>query len=354
MAIRGGGRDAPVVVVTGGSAGLGRAIAVRFARAGWKVGLIARDPMRLAEAAADCVAKGSPRALDLPADVADWAAVRRAAATAERELGPIDCWVNNAMATVFSPVADLTAGEVRRMTDVTYLGQVHGALAALELMRRRGRGSVLFVGSALAYRGLPLQAGYSAAKFAVRGFFESLRAELVAEGSAIHVGMVQMPAMNTPQFDWARSRLDAAPQPVPPVHQPEACANAVFHAAMNRRREVWVGLSSVKVILGSMLVPAAILDRMMARQGIAGQKSDQPAEAGRADNLDHPVPGRFGAHGRFDTIARRRVREIDPDAVRGAVGLLAVVLGLLGVATVALHLPGRRRDATTTRRRKRW
>lgn len=337
MARRIGGGDAPVVVVTGGSAGLGRAVATRFARAGWKVGLIARDPVRLAEAAADCVAKGSPRAIELPADVADWEAVRAAAATAERELGPIDCWINGAMATVFSPVAEMTAGEVRRITEVTYLGQAHGALAALAHMRPRGRGCILFVGSALAYRGLPLQSGYCAAKFAVRGFFESLRGELIAEASAIHVGMVQMPAMNTPQFDWARSRLEAAPQPVPPIYQPEACANAVYHAATQHRREVWVGLSSLKVILAAMLVPGAVIDRMMARQGIAGQKSDQPADPDRADNLDHPVPGRFGAHGRFDAVARRRVHAVDPDAVRGG-----LALGL-GVAGLALGLLAARR-----------
>lgn len=347
MARRYGGADAPVVVVSGASAGLGRAVATRFARAGWKVGLIARDPVRLAEAAADCVAKGSPHAIELTADVADWPAVRAAAARAERDLGPIDCWVNSAMATVFSPVAEITPEEVRRVTDVTYLGQVHGALAALEHMRPRGSGSIVFVGSALAYRGLPLQAAYSAAKFAVRGFFESLSAELVAEGGDIHVGMVQMPAMNTPQFDWARSRLDAAPQPVPPIYQPEDCANAVFHAAINRRREVWVGLSSLKLIAAAVALPGALLDRLMARRGIAGQMSDQPAAPGRPDNLMAPVPGRFGAHGRFDTVARRRVREVDPDVLRGVVGL---GVGALGLA--ACVLAGRALLRPTERRRR--
>ncbi|KJS35027.1 MAG: hypothetical protein VR70_16480 [Rhodospirillaceae bacterium BRH_c57] len=333
MARRYGGGDAPVVVVTGASAGLGRAIAGRFARDGWKVGLIARDPVRLAEAAADCVAKGSPRAIPLVADVADWPAMQAAAKQAERELGPVEVWVNSAMATVFSPVAAMTAEEYRRVSEVTYLGQVHGTLAALEPMRARGRGTIMFVGSALAYRGLPLQSAYSAAKFAVRGFFESLRAELIAENSAIHVGMVQMPAMNTPQFDWARCKLTRQPQPVPPIYQPEPCANAVVRAVYNRQREVWVGRSSLKLIGAAMLLPGGLIDRMMARQGVSGQKGEAPFDSSRPDNLEAPVPGRFGTRGRFGSVARRRVWDVDADVLRTAVGLsigaAGLVLGLL-------------------------
>lgn len=325
--------EAPVVVVAGASAGVGRAIAVRFARDGWKVGLIARDPERLEDAAAECRAKGSPSALALPADVADWDAMKAAAARAERELGPIEAWINSSMVTVFSPVSEMTAHEFRRVTEVTYLGQVHGTLAALEHMRPRGRGTIMFVGSALAYRGLPLQSAYSAAKFAIRGFFESLRGELIAEGSDIHVGMVQMPAMNTPQFDWARSRLDRKPQPVPPIYQPEPCANAVVRATYERRREVWVALSSLKLIAASMLLPGEVIDRMMARDGVSGQKDDEPADPHRRDNLDTPVPGPFKARGRFGGVARRKVHELDADLLRIATGLAlggaGVVLGLL-------------------------
>ncbi|MFA7430268.1 MAG: SDR family oxidoreductase [Rhodospirillaceae bacterium] len=318
-----------MAVVTGASAGVGKAIAVRFARDGWKVGLIARDPVRLAQATAECVDKGSPRALSLVADVADWSAVKAAAEQAERDLGPVDVWINSAMATVFSPVSEMTPEEYRRVSDVTYLGQVHGTLAILPLMRARGRGTVIFIGSALAYRGLPLQSAYSAAKFAVRGFFEALRAELMADNSPIHIGMVQMPAMNTPQFDWARSRLYKQPQPVPPIFQPEPCANAVLRAVRLHQREVWVGRSSIKLIAAAMILPGATLDRMMARVGISGQYGDLPADSQRADNLDSPVPGPAAARGRFDAVARRQVWSADADRLRT---ITALAIGGAGLA----------------------
>lgn len=331
------GMDPPVVVVTGASAGVGRATAVRFARDGWKVGLIAREPARLAEAVGECRAVGSPQVLELPADVAEPDAVERAAGMAEDTLGPLDAWINAAMVTVFSPVREMTAEEFQRVTEVTYLGQVHGTLAALRRMRQRDRGSIVLVGSALAYRGLPLQSAYCGAKFAVRGFFESVRSELIHEHCGVRLGMVQLPAVNTPQFEWARSRLDKAPQPVPPIFQPETCADAIVRAAYEGNRELWVGRSSLKVILASMFAPGRWLDRQMAKQGVSGQKSDKPAIPGRPDNLLTPVAGHYGAHGRFDRRARDRAWQIDADDLRRSAGI-----GLVGLALVAGSLAARR------------
>jgi NAD(P)-dependent dehydrogenase (short-subunit alcohol dehydrogenase family) len=327
-------RGAPgVAVVTGGSAGLGRAVARRLARSGWRVGLLARDAPRLADAVAELEADGA-QALALPADVADPDAVAAAAVRAERDLGPVTLWVNAAMATVFAPLSELSPQEFRRVTEVTYLGQVHGTMAALDLMRTRGTGTVVLCGSALAYRGIPLQGAYCGAKFALRGFADSLRAELAHEGTDIAISMVQLPAMNTPQFDWARSRLDGSPQPVPPIYDPEDCAEAVLEAAASRRRELWVAGTTALVAVGAAAAPGWWLDRYTARRMVTGQQDASEPTGGRAGNLEAPVPGDFGAHGRFSARTRRgRRRTFDPDALRAAA--LAAGAGLAGAALIA-------------------
>lgn len=258
------------MVVTGASAGVGRATARRFARAGANVALVARDAVSLRETVAELEAIGA-KAIGIPADVADAEAVFTAARQAEERLGPIEVWVNNAMATVFAPFSDVSPEEFRRVTEVTYLGYVHGTMAALRYMRMRDRGVIVQVGSALAYRAIPLQSACCGAKHAIRGFTGSLRSELLYEGSNIRLTMVQLPAVNTPQFDWARTHLDRQPRPVPPVVQPEAAAAAIFSAAHQRQREVWLGFSTIKVILGNLVVPG-YLDRYLARHAYDAQQ----------------------------------------------------------------------------------
>ena len=293
-----------VVVITGASAGIGRATARAFGAGGARVALLARGRDGLDAARREIEAAGG-RALALPADVADADQVEAAAAAIERELGPIDVWINNAMATIFSPVADITPDEFKRATEVTYLGTVYGTLAALKRMRARDRGTIVQIGSALAYRAIPLQAPYCAAKFAVRGFTDALRSELLHDGSRVRLTMVQLCAFNTPQFDWARAHIDRRPQPVPPIFQPEVAADAVLWAACHARREVWVGMPTVKTIVAQALAPA-ILDRVLARVGYSGQITDEPAAADRPGNLYVPVAGDHGARGRFDARARTR------------------------------------------------
>ena len=290
-----------VVVVTGASAGVGRAVARAFAEQGASVGLLARGRDGLDAAAKEVDAAGG-RALATPADVANADVVEEAAARIEAELGPIDVWVNNAMVSVFSPVAELTAEEVRRVTEVTYLGYVHGTLSALHRMRGRG-GTIVQVGSALAYRAIPLQAAYCGAKHAIEGFTESLRCELAHERSRVRVSMVQLPAVNTPQFDWVRSRLPGRPQPVPPIFQPEVAARAIVWAAEHAPREIKVGWPTVSAVFLNRIVPG-LLDRYLAAKGYAAQQADEPVEPDRVDNLDAPRPGDHGAHGRFDAEAR--------------------------------------------------
>ncbi len=289
--------ERPVVVITGASAGVGRAAVRAFARGGADIGLIARGVDGL-EAARREVEEQGGRAIVLPADVADAAAVEAAADRVERDLGPIDVWVNNAMVSVFSPVKELTADEIRRVTDVTYLGVVHGTLSALRRMLPRDRGAIVQVGSALAYRGIPLQAAYCGAKHAIQGFTESLRCELLHDRSSVHVTMVQLPAMNTPQFDWVKSRLPGKPQPVPPIYAPEIAADAIVWAASQRRREISVGGPTVVAIWGNKIA-AGLADRYLARTGYASQQTDEPADPNRPDNLWKPLPGDHGAHGRF-------------------------------------------------------
>ncbi len=286
-----------VVVITGASVGVGRATVRAFAERGAHVGLLARGTDGLAAAQREVEARGG-RALVQPTDVSDAAAVEAAAERIERELGPIDVWVNNAMVSVFSPVNELQADEIKRVTEVTYLGVVYGTLAALKRMLPRDRGAIVQVGSALAYRGIPLQAAYCGAKHAIQGFTESLRCELLHDGSGVHVSMVQLPAMNTPQFDWVKSRLPRQPQPVPPIYEPEVAADAIVWAAAHRRREISVGASTAIAIWGNK-VASPLADRYLAWTGFDSQQTDEPADPNRPDNLWHPLPGDRGAHGRF-------------------------------------------------------
>jgi len=293
-----------VVVVTGGSAGVGRAAARAFARQGAHVALLARGEDRLAQAAREIEGAGV-RCLAIPTDVADAGAVDDAAGMIEAELGPIDVWVNSAMTSVFSPVSKLDAEEIRRVTEVTYLGSVHGILAALRRMQPRDRGTIVQVGSALAYRAIPLQASYCGSKFAIRGFVDSLRCELLHDKSGVRIPSVHLPAVNTPQFGWVRSRLPFHPQPVPPIYQPEVVARAILWAADHPRREYWVGGPTVGTIVGTALAPG-LLDRYLARTNYQAQQTDQPVPPDRPDNLEQPVPGVQGAHGIFDDQAKPR------------------------------------------------
>jgi NAD(P)-dependent dehydrogenase (short-subunit alcohol dehydrogenase family) len=293
-----------VVAISGGSAGVGRAAARAFARKGANVGLLARGRARLEAAVSEIEAIGQEATL-VEADVADAEQVEAAASRIEDELGPIDVWVNNAMVSVFAPVADTSPAEFQRVTEVTYLGSVWGTMAALRRMRERDAGTIVQVGSALAYRGIPLQAAYCGSKHALQGFLESLRAELMHEGSNVHLTMVQLPALNTPQFTWSRAKLPRRPQPVPPIYQPEVAAEAIVWAASHPRRELMVGWPTVKTILGNAVLPG-LVDRYLARKGFEAQQADEPLESDRRDNLFDPAPGRQGAHGPFDESSRAR------------------------------------------------
>jgi len=293
-----------VVVVTGASAGVGRAVARVFGGRGADVALLARGRDGLEAARAEIEASGG-RALVLPTDVADAAQVERAASAAEDAFGPIDIWVNNAMTSVFSPAIEMQADEYRRVTEVTYLGCVYGTLSALRRMRPRDHGTIVQVGSALAYRGIPLQSAYCGAKHAVQGFTESVRTELYHDSSNVWITMVQMPALNTPQFGWVRSRLPRRAQPVPPIYQPEVAAEAIVWAAHHHRREVLVGRSTLVAVLGNRLA-AGVLDHYLGRTGYESQQYDGAEDPDRPDNLYEPVPGDHGAHGDFDRRAHDR------------------------------------------------
>ncbi|SRR5579871_1447027 len=329
---------ATTVVITGASAGVGRAAAREFARLGCRVALLARGIDRLESATREARAFRT-KALAVPVDVADAAAVDRAAERVEAELGPIDIWVNNAMATIFAPVHAIRPNEFRRVTEVTYLGQVHGTLAALKRMRPRNRGTIVQVGSALSYRALPLQSAYCAAKFAVRGFTDALRAELAHEGSRIRLTMVQLPAVNTPQFDWARSRMPEKARPVPPIFQPEAIAREIVRAARDAPRELWIGRSAVKAIIGTMLLPGTS-DRILSRQGYVGQLTSEPRTGARPDNLFVPPPGDPGARGRFDNQAHGEVVGFQPAWLRAG-GLFLVLTSIAGAFVLGRLVPER-------------
>ncbi|MEK6275733.1 MAG: SDR family oxidoreductase [Actinomycetota bacterium] len=322
------------IAVTGASAGVGRALVRRFARKGARLGLIARGRERLEEAAAEVEALGG-EALVLPLDVADAEAVEDAASQIEERFGPLDIWVNNAMATVFAPATDITADEFRRATDVTYLGYVWGTMAALRRMLPRDRGTIVQVGSALAYRSIPLQAPYCGAKHAVHGFTQSLRTELLHDGSKVHVTEVHLPAHNTPQFEWGRAKLSRHPQPVPPILQPEVAAKAIEYAATHRRRQVLVAWPTVKAVYGEKVAPG-LIDRYLARTGFAAQQTDEPLDGEREGNLFEPVPGEFSAHGRFDDESKSRSLLLELNLHRGALLLAgAVAVGAWRLASVS-------------------
>lgn len=292
-----------IVVITGASAGVGRATVREFARHGAWIGLVARGVDGL-EAARREVESFGGRALVLPTDVADADQVERAAEEVEGKLGPIDIWVNNAMASVFSPIKQMTAQEFKRVTEVTYLGYVYGTLAALKRMLPRDRGTIVHVGSALAYRSIPLQAAYCASKHAVLGFFASLRTELLHDHSNVHTTMVQMPALNTPQFGWVKSRLPRKAQPVPPIYEPEVAARAIYYAAHHpEKREYYAAWSVVEAIAGNKFAPN-FADHYLARNGYESQQHDGLEDPNRPDNLWKPLPGDHGAHGAFDSRAR--------------------------------------------------
>ena len=324
-----------VVVITGASAGVGRATARRFASAAARIGLIARGREGL-EATAREIERAGGRALVLPLDVADADAVDGAARQVEEELGPIDVWINNAMATIFAPLADVEPDEYRRATEVTYLGTVWGTMAALRRMRRRNRGTIVQVGSALAYRGIPLQAPYCGAKHAIQGFTESLRTELLHDRSQVQVTLVHLPAHNTPQFEWGRSKMPRQPQPVPPIFQPEVAAEAIEYAAHHRRRQIYVAWPTVKAIFGNKVAPG-VLDLILAKHGYDEQQTEEPAQPGRPDNLFEPVDSDRGPHGPFDG------RSIDRSWLLWA-NLRREWLGLAASAALVGTALGRRRD----------
>ena len=316
------------VVITGASAGLGRATAQEFGRHGANVALLARGVDGLEGAKREIESLGG-KALVIPTDVADADAVERAAATVEEQLGPIDVWVNNAMASVFSPVKEMQPDEYKRVTDVTYLGVVYGTLAALKRMQARDRGMIVQVGSALAYRSIPLQSAYCAAKHAIAGFTDSLRCELIHDRSNVRVTMVQMPALNTPQFGWVKSRLLHKAKPVPPIFQPEVGAKAIYWAAHHRRRELFVGWPTVEAIEANKIAPG-VLDHYLGRTGYSAQQTCEPEDPNRPNNLWNPVPGDHGAHGSFDTSAHEKGWELRAN-LRGIWLVAGLALAAAGV-----------------------
>jgi NAD(P)-dependent dehydrogenase (short-subunit alcohol dehydrogenase family) len=325
-----------LAVVTGASAGVGRATVRELARRGWDLGLLARGEERL-KAAAREVEEAGRSAVVLPADVADPEAVEEAAATAEEELGPIELWVNDAMTSVFGPFDEIEPRDFRRVTEVTYLGAVNGSRAALRRMRPRGRGVIVQVGSALAYRGIPLQSPYCGAKHAIQGFTDSVRAELLHKRSAIRIVEVHLPALNTPQFEWVRSLLPKRAQPVPPIYQPEVAARAIAWAAEHPRRQVLVGASTWATIVTNRLVPG-LLDRYLARTGFDSQQTDEPEDPDRPNNLYGSVPGPYAARGRFEDRASDRSIQLWMTTHRRSLSL-----GTLGAAGLAAAMAVARR-----------
>jgi len=322
------------VVVTGASAGVGRAAVRLFAKKGANVALIARGHDGLEGARREVEALGR-RALVLPTDVADAAAVESAAERTEMELGPIDAWVNVAMVSVFSPFLEMTPEEFKRVTEVTYLGFVYGTMSALRRMHARGRGTIVQVGSALAYRSIPLQSAYCGAKHGIVGFTDSIRCELAHNHSKVHITVVHMPALNTPQFSWVKSRLPRKPQPVPPIFEPEVAAEAIVYAATHHRRELWVGGPTVQAIQGQKIIPG-LLDKYLGKTGYDAQQYDGAADPNRPNNLWEPVAGDHGAHGDFDSRAHQRSWQLILDMNRRWIGL-----GLLAAGVTAAVLKNR-------------
>ncbi len=334
------------VVITGASAGIGRAAARRFGQRGDRVALIARGQAGLDGAARD-VQQAGGTALAISADVSDYDQVTAAARKIEQELGPVDVWVNVAFTSVFAPFEEITAAEFRRVTEVSYLGFVHGTMAALALMRPRDRGTIVQVGSALGERSIPLQSAYCGAKHAINGFTSSLRCELLHQKSGVHVTVVQMPAVNTPQFSWVRSRLPRHPQPVPPIYQPEVAARGVLYAADHpQRREYWVGASTVATIVANRVAPA-VLDRYLARTGYDSQQTSQPAGPDRPDDLLRPVDQAagqdHGAHGDFDDKSHDRSLQLWLAQHAGASAGIAASAGAAVAGAFLARRLGRRR-----------
>src|SRR5438552_6335923 len=328
------------VVITGASAGVGRATARKFARSGARVALLARGRDGL-EAARKEVEEFGAKALVVLVDVANADQVEAAAVQIEAELGRIDIWINNAMVSVFSPIKEMTPEEFRRVTEVTFLGCVYGTLAALKRMLPRDCGTIVQVGSALAHRSIPLQSAYCAAKHAIRGFTGSLRCELIHDKSEVRVTMVQLPALNTPQFGWVKSRLPRKAQPVPPIFQPEVAAEAIYFAAHHPRREFYVGLPSVKAIIANKIAPG-LLDHILARTGYDSQQHDGPEDPNRANNLWQPVPGDHGAHGAFDAQARSWSPQLWTSEHRTLVAIGVAALAISGIIALFKNSDGRR------------
>ncbi|WP_217476276.1 SDR family oxidoreductase [Stutzerimonas stutzeri] len=320
-------------VICGGTAGVGRATAHALAQAGYRVAVIARGEEGLADTCSELQATGA-KVLAISADVADAEAIDRAAERIEKELGPIEIWVNAAMATVFGPVNKISAAEFKRVTEVTYLGFVHGTLAALRHMESRNRGTIVQVGSALSYRAIPLQSAYCAAKFAIRGFTDSLRCELIHTNSRVRLTMVQLPAHNTPQFDWSRNKMQKRPQPVPPIHTPEVAARAILRAATDAPRELWLGRASFQAIIGNMFMPG-LLDRMMAKQAWSGQMTDEPVGDEQPDNLFQPADGLHRIEGRFSAQAKDKAMGLSSEAVGKLAAAGLAVTSVIVIAIVA-------------------
>jgi len=329
------------VIITGAAAGIGRAIAHRFASNGDRIGLIARDGTALEAVRAEVEAHGGQAAVEA-VDVADAAGVFAAAERLEQRLGPVDIWINDAMLTVFSQVGDMTPEEFHRVTEVTYLGFVHGTMAALRSMRPRGVGRIIQIGSALAYRGIPLQSAYCGAKHAIRGFTDSLRTELMYEGCDIRLTIVELPAVNTPQFDWARAHVGCSPRPMGRPVQPEVVADAVFRVARGRWREYWLGWPTVLTIVGDAAFPG-LLDRYLARTAVQGQQTRRPIPYGRRDNLDNPVTDLHRTRGSFSAEAGGWAPLLAGELVRvGVVAAIALAGVALGAAVGKSKLASRR------------
>ena len=326
-----------VVAITGASAGLGRAIAHAYAKEGASVGLMARNPEALAAAVQECEAMGARKAIFVPTDVSDAEAVEAAAAKIEEELGPIDVWVNDAMVSVFSPVKEMTAADYKRVTDVLYLGFVHGTLAALKRMLPRDRGTIIQIGSALSYRSIPLQSAYCACKHAINGFTDSLRCELAHDDSKVRVTAIQMPAMNTTQFNWVKNRMPHNTQPVPPIFEPEVAAKVVVAAgyAEKPRREYWVGTPTVEAIVGQKFIPG-LLDLYLGKTGYRSQQlQDEPRDPDAPNNLYEYVPGVHSARGKFADRSTRTSAEVFVSLHRGWFAAGALALAGVGAAVIA-------------------
>ncbi len=341
---------AETVVVTGGTAGVGRATVREFAKNGANVAILARGEDRLDTAKRE-VEEAGGKAIAISVDVSDAKAVEDAADKIERELGEIDVWVNNAFAGIFSRFLDITPEEYQRVTDVTYIGQVNGTRAAMKRMVPRNRGSIVLVGSALAYRGIPLQSAYCGAKHAIQGFQDSIRSELLHDAPGVHITMVQLPGVNTPQFDWIRAKVKGKPKPIGAIFQPEVAARAIYFAAHTDRKEVEVGYPTVKAVWGDKIA-SAYLDEVLADVGFKGQQSKEPVSPDRQDNLFEPVPGDFAAHGRFDKEAREDSPELWASMHKKQIGLAA--LGAVAAATAAgvgFMLSGRQGDQAKTKQR---